>query len=47
VTENDIETYHQAYRGSQEERADLLQLYERFQGDMDQVHNAFLLLDML
>jgi hypothetical protein len=38
VTEDDIEKYHQAYRGSEEERADLLQLYERFQGDMDQVN---------
>ena len=40
VTEDDIEKYHTAYRGSEEERSDLLQLYERFHGNMDQV--AFL-----
>ena len=41
VTEDDIEKYHQEYRGSEEERADLLQLYERFHGDMDQVSFQF------
>lgn len=37
VTEADIDKYHQEYRGSEEETADLLQLYNRFRGDMDQV----------
>lgn len=40
VTEDDIEKYHREYRGSAEETADLLQLYERFRGNMDQVSIA-------
>jgi hypothetical protein len=46
VTEDDIEKYHTAYRGSEEERSDLLQHYERFQGNMDQVKLSLQLLPM-
>lgn len=37
VTEHDIDKVHAEYRGSGEEASDLLQLYQRFRGDMDQV----------
>lgn len=43
VTEADIDKYHQEYRGSEEEIVDLLKLYERFRGDMDQVCGCTLL----
>ena len=46
VTEDDIEKYHTAYRVSEEERADLLQLYERFHGNMDQVKLSMQLIPM-
>lgn len=37
VTEEDIDKFHQGYRGSQEERADVLRYYRQFQGDMSTV----------
>ena len=37
VTEADIEQFAADFRGSDEEAAELLQYYERFQGDMKQV----------
>ncbi|UPR00757.1 DnaJ-like protein [Chloropicon primus] len=37
VTEEDIEAFEQRYRGSEEERSDLLRYYGEFEGDMDKV----------
>ncbi len=37
VTEDDLDKVYRDYRGSAEETADLLQLYQRFHGDMAQV----------
>lgn len=43
VDEDELEAFAARYRGSAEERADLLSLYERFDGKMDRVF-AFLML---
>ena len=39
VTDDDIVDHENAYRGSDEERHDLLQLYARFKGDMKKVYS--------
>lgn len=35
VTDEDIESFEETYRGSEEEKRDVLQYYSRFKGDMD------------
>ena len=40
VTEADIEQFAADFRGSNEEAAEVLQYYERFQGDMKQVQGT-------
>jgi len=43
VTEDDIVTFQNDYRGGEEEAEDLRGLYERFQGDMGvYVHRSLL-----
>ena len=37
VTEEDLDSFQADYRGSEEEAADLLQMYARFKGNMDMV----------
>ncbi|DBA80045.1 TPA: hypothetical protein ACH3X2_007538 [Trebouxia sp. C0005] len=37
VTEEDLDSFQADYRGSEEEAADLLQMYARFKGNMDTV----------
>ena len=37
VSEEDIDVFEADYRGSAQEKLDLLQLYMRFQGNMDMV----------
>lgn len=37
VTEADIDAFADSFRGSDEEAAEVLQYYERFQGDMREV----------
>lgn len=37
VKEEDIESFHEQYRGSDEEKRDLLQYYEQFKGNMNTV----------
>lgn len=37
VTEDDVESFHESFRGSEEERGEVLQYYQRFKGDMGQV----------
>ena len=39
VTEADIDQFASQFRGSDEEAAEVLQYYERFKGDMHQVHS--------
>eukprot|EP00775_Hariotina_reticulata_P010771 gene10771-10927_t len=43
VTEEDIKSFAVTYRGSDEERRDLLQFYLRFKGDMAKVFNYLML----
>ena len=40
ITEADIEQFAADFRGSKEEAAEVLQYYERFQGDMKQVRGS-------
>ena len=40
VTEADIDAFAHSFRGSNEEAAEVLQYYKRFQGDMRQVWDA-------
>ena len=40
VTEADIEQFAADFRGSEEEAAEVLQYYERFQGNMKQVRGS-------
>lgn len=35
MTDEDIESFEETYRGSEEEKRDVLQYYSRFKGDMD------------
>lgn len=37
VTEDEIESFTEGFRGSQEEAEEVLQYYQRFKGDMKQV----------
>ena len=37
VSEEDIDSFEANYRGSKEEKVDLLQIYTRFKGNMDMV----------
>jgi hypothetical protein len=37
VTDDRLDAYHQSFRGSEEERKELLELYERMDGDMKKV----------
>jgi DnaJ family protein C protein 9 len=37
VTEDDVDAFFQTYRGSEEERQDVVNAYEKFQGDMSKV----------
>ncbi len=37
VTEDDIEQFEEQYRGSDEERGDVLTFFKRFNGNMNQV----------
>lgn len=37
VTEDDVDAFFRTYRGSEEERQDVVKAYEKFQGDMSQV----------
>ena len=37
VTEDDLDAFHDQYRGGAEERADLLKYYQQFKGDMGKV----------
>lgn len=39
VTEEDIDSFHSGYRGSEEERAQVLKYYRQFKGDMRQVQH--------
>ena len=42
VSEEDIEEVEGQYRGSQEEREDVIRFYRQFKGDMDKVTQAAL-----
>lgn len=37
VTEEDLDAFHQQFRGGEEERAELLKHYQQFKGDMGKV----------
>ncbi|KAL4452266.1 hypothetical protein ABPG75_007928 [Micractinium tetrahymenae] len=37
VTEDDLDAFHQQFRGGQEERAEVLKYYQQFKGDMGKV----------
>lgn len=37
VTEQDLDDFEAKYRGSEEEKADVLKYYDQFSGDMDKV----------
>ena len=37
VTEEDLDSFQGTFRGSEEERQDLLKYYQQFRGNMDQV----------
>lgn len=37
VTEDDVDAFFRTYRGSEEERQDVVKAYEKFQGDMSKV----------
>lgn len=37
MTEEDLDSFIADFRGSEEEAADLLQMYARFKGNMDEV----------
>ena len=39
-TEDDIDSYKATYRGSAEEERDLLELYQRFHGNMDKAQQC-------
>ncbi len=43
MTEEDLDSFQADYRGSEEEAADLLQMYARFKGNMDMVRQDTLL----
>lgn len=46
VSEEDIDSYEAEYRGSEQEAAELLDLYTRFKGDMEVVRPLPLQLPM-
>lgn len=37
MTEDDLEQFHDTFRGGEEERAEVLKYYQRFAGDMSKV----------
>lgn len=45
VTEESIKDFESGYRGSEEEKADVLRYYEQFEGNMDQAFEWILLSD--
>lgn len=40
MSEEDIDSFESDYRGSKEEKVDLLQIYTRFKGNMDMVRST-------
>ncbi|KAM5141267.1 dnaJ homolog subfamily C member 9 [Mantella aurantiaca] len=46
ITVEDIQAYEDKYKGSEEERADIIQAYVDFEGDMDNIMDSVTLADM-
>ena len=42
VTQEDLDSFQTTFRGSEEEKQDLLKYYQQFRGNMDQVRSAML-----
>ncbi|XP_018426909.1 PREDICTED: dnaJ homolog subfamily C member 9 [Nanorana parkeri] len=46
ITVEDIQAYEEKYRGSEEERADIIQAYLDFEGDMDNLMDSVIFADI-